>query len=259
MALLRDAGRSARTANRGLKPTATIVALLRDAGRSCAHCQPWVETHGYHRGVATRRGTILRTANRGLKPTATIVASLRDAGRFARTANRGLKPTATIVASLRDGQRHAVTLRSHSLRMLLAAQATCLSVTAGQRITGGLPDSIRKSTARPNVVFAIHGPPSRSDGAMVAVGFNPRTMAPQNEVRRVATIETVAKTQHRYTTTSFSTSRRMPMRSENGACAEAHGVPAGTHTFGENCAESAEIARSLTFLGRVANMEAPSG
>jgi hypothetical protein len=47
--------------DRGLKPTATVVASLRDVRSLCDawRCggiwKPWVETHGYRRGVATRR------------------------------------------------------------------------------------------------------------------------------------------------------------------------------------------------------------
>ena len=63
--------------NRGLKPTASIIASLRDE-RLMKCTQTVVETHGYHHSVATRRTVDEMTANRGLKPTATIIASLRD-------------------------------------------------------------------------------------------------------------------------------------------------------------------------------------
>ena len=70
VSLLSDGARNRRWSVQPSLRDATIVSVSR----------PWVETHGYRRGVATRRTRRSWRGSpiRGLKPTATVVASLRD-------------------------------------------------------------------------------------------------------------------------------------------------------------------------------------
>ena len=100
-------------ANRGLKPTATIVISLRD-----------LESRSDHATVAvdfSPRSTVRTEWRRGatpegVRPGGNLQPSLRD-GTMGGAANRGLKPTATFRKSLRDcDPRFGAAAGGHRLR-----------------------------------------------------------------------------------------------------------------------------------------------
>ena len=138
--------------------------------------QPWVETHGYRHSVAARRGRWVpthgsrKTEPRSSRSDGAMVAlgfnpretSRRISVRRVATPDRQSSLRGEIAVAFRQ-----TWVETHGYRHSVAARRGRWVPTHGSRKTE--PRS------------------SRSDGAMVAVGFNPREASGRISVRRVAT------------------------------------------------------------------------